>query len=177
MPLALDPDERIELILASDRDKTGDKKFCFIFSHLPARKFRELQKLFNAAFAAADAEKWDDEDQATHDALLLGLKEITPASTPAMTISQTIEMLTIDERWELLIEYRKALTLGGPEKKASPSPLPSVTESSAAVAATAPATANPPSPSPSSSQTESAPSATASDASTAPTVEAGAKTS
>lgn len=177
MPLALDPDERIELILASDKTKEGNKKLRFIFSHLPARKYRELQKLQNDAFAATDADNWDGEDQATRAALLLGLKDIQPATDPKMKLDEVVDMLTVDERWELLIEYRKALVMSGAEKKASPSPLPSVTESSALDAATANVIPNQPSLSPSFSQADPVPFAKGLPASTAPTAEAGAKTS
>lgn len=169
MPLALDPDEQIDLILASDQAKPEAKRVTFTFTHLPARKFRELQRLISDAIAAADAEKPDDEDSATANALLLGLKSFKlPAdgdanALPAATcpLPALIECLTIEERWELLIEWRKALTLGAAEKKVSPSPSPSDTASSAPPAATADATPSPAPPSPSCFPTEPAPSATA----------------
>lgn len=178
MPLALDPDERIELMLESDRSKSKEKQVKFFFRHLESRKFRELQRTMNEAFAATDAEKHDEEDAATTKALMLGLydREIGK-SLMQVPLEGLLDLLTVDEKWELLIEYRKSLVMSGAEKKASPSPLPSVTESSALDAATANVIPNQPSLSPSSSQADPVPFAKGLPASTAPTVEAGAKTS
>lgn len=179
MPFVLDPDETIDLMLKSDQAKPPERQMTFSFKHLSARNYRQLKRLLDQAFAAADAEKDDEEDAATEEALKLGIGRIDSGEKiPAVTTDQVIDSLTVDERWELLIEWRKRLTLGDAEKKASPSPLPSLTESSVPVAATVSATPNPPSPSPSFSQSPPVLSVVEiTGDSSATTAEAGAKTS
>lgn len=161
MPLALDPDELIELVLESDQAKPADKRVTFTFCHLPARKFRQLQRLIDQAIAAADANNGDEEDAAVDEAILLGLKKVStppPNHTPLPPADHLVkEILTADERWELLIRWRKEMSLSAAEKKASPSPLPLDTASSAPPAATVNVEASPVSPSPSSSPPASAP--------------------
>ena len=178
MPFVLDPDEKIDVMLKADQAKPPERQMTFVFKHLSARDYRALNRLLDEAFVAADANKPEDEDAATEKAIKMGIGRIASGEKlPAGTIDSVIESLTVDERWELLIEWRKRLALGSAEKKASPSPLPSLKGSSAPAVATAPATASQPSPSPSFSLTGLVQCAEATfDACNAPTAEAGEKT-
>ena len=179
MPFVLDPDEKIDLMLKADQVKPADRQMTFEFKYLSARNFRSLQRLLDQAFTAAEASRYDDEDKATETALMLGIESIRSGEKiKPCSVAEVVESLTVDERWELLIEWRKRLTPGADEKKASPSPSPLPTESCAQPAATESATPSQPSPNPCCSLNQPAPCVAETIVGiSAPTAEAGEKTS
>lgn len=110
MPRTMDPDEVIEIVLKSDQAKPPEKQVTFVFRHLSAKRNREYKAIYERAVAAGDEGRDDDEQQALCELMALGLTAVRGCDRPAMEIFA--DNLTLEEQWELVIEYRRANILG-----------------------------------------------------------------
>jgi predicted Zn-dependent peptidase len=97
----------INLVLASDQQKPAEKQVIFAFCYLPARKYRRLQALIDQAIAAAEAGNAEQEDAAVDEALLSGITALENSPVGAEELVK--DYLTAEERWELLIRWRKEM--------------------------------------------------------------------
>lgn len=148
MPLGLDPQATFELSLDTDKEKPQATRPAFVFRFLTSRQFLKVQQLR----AAAREEKDNAACLAKMDeALLIGLAGWKNMGDVAFSADAINDVLTIDERWELLESYLAEQRTSEVSKKASRllssgGGVGSVTD---ATAASAPS--NTPSPNPSSS--------------------------
>lgn len=139
MPIALDPNQTVDVCLDSDKDKPESERPTFVFRHLTYRQRREVDRLL------AEAEKVERED--TEKALDFHVAAIRVGligwrNMGALDYGPDVEPpLTFWEAFELAYNYPHKLSISETEKKARSSPSPSTTESS---------TASQPSPNPSS---------------------------
>ena len=112
MPLALEPNERIRLVLASDADKPLPRRPTFIFRHLTAREWRAAATMQDKfAEAAGGSEALGMVLDFLTDKVI-GWENMIPAGEGAKPIAFDRdgfdELITLGEAMELMIALGEA---------------------------------------------------------------------
>lgn len=157
MPLGLDPDATVELWLDSDADKPIESRPVFLFRFLTCRNVRQVQDLRKQAIdSQVDTLKLIDE------ALLIGLAGWRNMNGIPFSPEAINDVLTPQEKWELVCEFPSRINLTESDRKnsRSPSRLPAANSANANADREPTVPTSPPSPSPS-EEADPAPSATA----------------
>jgi hypothetical protein len=140
MPLALDPNETTDVVLAVDEDKPAETRPTFFVRYLTSRQWLAVSKLLKEADAAPN----DDEaapllDQALA-AMVVGWRNMIQRDGQPIVYTPGARggILTVREKRNLVIRARHAINLSEREKKAyrsSPLSAPGASAPSAAAPA------------------------------------------
>jgi hypothetical protein len=141
MPLALDPNETTDVVLAVDEDKPAETRPTFCVRYLTSREWLTASKLVRQY----DEAETDEQGEPLLDQILammiVGWRNITGRDGQPIVYTPGAEggILTVREKRNLVIRARHAINLSEREKKAyRSSPL----SAPAASAPTAPAASN-----------------------------------
>jgi hypothetical protein len=144
MPLSIDPEETVVVVLDSDKAKPEATRPGFRFKFLSVREFRRVRSIVEDAERLDEAGKRDEAQDKLVEAVAVGWRGAV--NLPAVTSAESlIDALTPSELWELA-SYSAEVTLGelGRRRSESPPPTPPVASPETAAGDSADAGSAPP---------------------------------